>query len=221
MIPLRDIDRKPSRIPLITSLIIAVNTLVFLLELVKGDAFVERWSLVPSEIASGRDLVTLVTAMFLHGGWLHIAGNMIFFWAFGPEVEDMMGRVRYAVFYLLGGLVAFWAQVALNPDAQALTLGASGAIAAVMAAFLITFPRDRIRTVVFLGFFVTILRIPAILLVGIWFLLQLLSEAGTLAESQTNGGVAYGAHIGGFLFGLAFARLFERGRPRSNQAETI
>ncbi len=212
MIPLKDIDRRPSRFPAITSLIIAANTLVFLLELAGGNTFVQRWSLVPSEVASGRGLITVVTAMFMHGGLLHIAGNMIFFWAFGPEIEDMMGRARYTAFYLLGGLVAFGAQVALNPDSQVPTLGASGAIAAVMGAFLITFPRDRIRTLVFFGFFVTTLFVPAILLVGLWFLLQILSEAGTLAENQAGGGVAYAAHIGGFVFGLVFARFF--GGPR-------
>ena len=220
MIPLKDIDRRPSRFPAITTLLIAANTLVFLLELVRGNAFVERWSFVPSEIASGRALITVVTAMFLHGGLLHIAGNMIFFWAFGPEIEDMMGRMRYAAFYLLGGLVAFGAQIALNPDSQVPTLGASGAIAAVMGAFLVTFPRDRIRTLVFIGFFVTTFLVPAILLVGLWFFLQIVSEAGTLAESQTSGGVAYAAHIGGFVFGLAFARLFEQ-RRRGGQAEMI
>jgi membrane associated rhomboid family serine protease len=214
MIPLKDIDRRPARVPLITSLIIAGNTLAFLFELMRGSAFVQKWSLVPSEIWSGKSPITFVTAMFMHGGLLHIAGNMIFLWAFGPEIEDMMGRARYAVFYLLGGMVAFAAHVALNPDSQLPVLGASGAIAAVMAAFLVTFPRDRIKTLVFLGFFVTILFIPATVLVGIWFLLQLISEAGTLAEHPARGGVAYGAHIGGFLFGLAFARLFDRGRPR-------
>jgi len=220
MIPLKDIDRRPSRFPAITSLIIAANTFVFLLELANGDAFVERWALVPSEIASGKGLITVVTAMFMHGGLLHIAGNMVFFWAFGPEIEDMMGRTRYAAFYLLGGLVAFGAQVALNPASQLPTLGASGAIAAVMGAFLVTFPRDRIRTLVFLGFYVTTILVPAILLVGLWFLIQIISEAGTVAEGQTSGGVAYAAHIGGFIFGLAFARLFER-RRRGSQAETI
>ncbi len=220
MIPLKDIDRRPARFPAITTLLIVANTFVFLLEMVNGNAFVERWSFVPSEIASGRGVVTLVTAMFLHGGLLHIAGNMVFFWAFGPEIEDMMGRARYAVFYLLGGLVAFGAQVVLNPVSQTHMLGASGAIAAVMGAFLITFPRDRIRTIVFLGLFVTVFRIRALLLVGLWFLLQIASEAGTLAGNHMDGGVAYAAHIGGFLFGLAFARLFEVRRP-GGQAETI
>jgi membrane associated rhomboid family serine protease len=217
MIPLSDIDRKPSRFPLITTLIIGANTLVFLLELMGGEAFVTRWSLIPSEIASGKNLITVLTAMFMHGGLLHIAANMIFFWAFGPEIEDMMGRTRYSVFYVSGGLVAFGVQVAVNPDSLVPTLGASGAIAAVMGAFLITFPHDRIRTVVFLGFFVTIAFIPAILLVGFWFLIQLFSEVGSLVERQTGGGIAYAAHIGGFVFGMASARLFERHQRRDNK----
>src|SRR5208283_4766958 len=131
---------------------------------------------------------------------LHIIGNMIFFWAFGPAIEDMMGRPRYLVFYITGGLVAFGAQVAMNPAVSAPTLGASGAIAAVMGAFLVTFPRDRIRTVILLGFFVFIRFIPAIILVGLWFVVQLLSEIGSQGQSQTGGGVAYMAHIGGFVF---------------------
>lgn len=217
MIPLSDIDRRPSRFPLITTLIIGTNTFVFLLELMNGPAFVARWSLIPAEIASGRDLITILTAMFMHAGWLHIIGNMIYFWAFGPEIEGMMGRSRYLVFYLAGGLVAFGAQIAADPASLIPTLGASGAIAAVMGAFLITFPRDRIRTIVFLGIFVTIFRIPAVLLVGFWFVMQLFSEVGSLVDRQTVGGIAYAAHVGGFVFGLASARLFERRQRRDNK----
>ena len=131
-----------------------------------------------------------------------------------------MGRSRYLVFYLAGGLAAMGAQVAANPASPVPTLGASGAIAAVMGAFLITFPRDRIRTIVFLGFFMTILRIPAILLVGFWFLIQLFSEVGSLVDRQP-GGIAYAAHVGGFVFGMAFARLFESRRRRDKQAKTL
>ncbi len=214
MIPLKDIDRRPSRFPLITTLIIGTNTFVFLLELVKGPAFVARWSFIPSEIVAGRNLITILTALFIHGGWLHIIGNMVYFWAFGPEIEDMMGRVRYLLFYLSGGLVATLAQVLINPASSVPNLGASGAIAAVMGAFLITFPRDRIRTIVFLGIFVSIFRIPAIILAGFWFVLQLFSEVGSLADRQTGGGIAYAAHIGGFVFGMASARLFEVRRRR-------
>jgi len=214
MIPLKDIDRRPSRFPAITTLIIGLNTLVFLFELVYGPVFVARWSYSPSEIIAGRNLITLLTAMFIHGGWLHIIGNMIFFWAFGPEIEDTMGRVRFLVFYLSGGLVATLAQVLVNPASSIPNLGASGAIAAVMGAFLITFPRDRIRTIVFLGIFVTIVFIPAVILVGLWFVLQFFSEVGSLAVQQTGGGIAYAAHIGGFVFGVIFAPLFESRRRR-------
>jgi len=132
---------------------------------------------------------------------------MIYLWAFGPEIEDFMGRARYLMFYLLGGLTASLVQVAANPLSYMPNLGASGAIAAVMGAFLITFPRDRIRTILIIVFFVTIYRVPAALLVGFWFLIQLFSEAGSIMERQT-GGIAYMAHIGGFVFGVVFAHLF-------------
>jgi membrane associated rhomboid family serine protease len=214
MIPLKDIDRKPSRFPAITTLIIGLNTFVFLFELVNGPVFIARWSYRPSEIVAGRNLITLLTAMFIHGGWFHIIGNMIFFWAFGPEIEDTMGRARFLVFYLSGGLAATLAQVLINPDSSIPNLGASGAIAAVMGAFLITFPRDRFRTIVFLGIFVTIVFIPAIILVGLWFVLQFFSEVGSLAVQQTGGGIAYAAHIGGFVFGVVLAPLFESHRRR-------
>jgi membrane associated rhomboid family serine protease len=214
MIPLKDIDRKPSRFPIITTLIIVTNVFVFLLELANGPAFVIRWSYIPSKIMAGQNLSTLLTAMFVHAGWLHIIGNMVFFWAFGPEIEDMMGRARYLTFYMIGGLVATFSQLLMTPNSSLPNLGASGAIAAVMGAFLVTFPQDRIRTIVFLGIFVTILFIPAVLLVGFWFLLQLFSEVGSLAIRRTDGGTAYAAHIGGFVFGMAFARLFDSRRRR-------
>ncbi|HAM50701.1 MAG TPA: rhomboid family intramembrane serine protease [Nitrospiraceae bacterium] len=217
MIPLSDIDRRPLRFPIITALLIGANALVFLLELFNGEAFILRWSFIPSEIASGKHLVTILTALFIHGGWLHIIGNMIYFWAFGPEIEDVMGKARFLIFYFSGGLVASLAQVVIDPASTVPNLGASGAIAAVIGAFLITFPRDRIRTVIFLGWFVFIRFIPAIILVGFWFVLQLLSEVGSLGQREAGGGVAYMAHIGGFLFGMASARFFESGRRRTEQ----
>jgi membrane associated rhomboid family serine protease len=148
--------------------------------------------------------------MFMHASWSHIIGNMIFLWAFGPQIEDAMGRGRYLVFYLAGGLVAMLAQIAADPASTVPNLGASGAIAAVMGAFLVTFPRDRIRTIVFLGFFARVTFIPAVLLIGFWFLTQLVS-LGAVTEVG-SGGVAYMAHVGGGLFGAIAARLFERPR---------
>jgi len=207
MIPLGDASRRPTHVPVVTVLIILVNGFVFVLELMGGEAFVTEWSAIPAQIVSGHHWITIMTAMFMHGSWSHIIGNMIFLWAFSPEIEDAMGPRRYFVFYCVGGLAAMLAQVAANPHSTVPNLGASGAIAAVMGAFLVTYPRDRIRTVLLVFVFVRITFIPAALLIGFWFLTQLFS-AGAVAQVQT-GGVAYLAHIGGFIFGAATARLFE------------
>ena len=209
LIPLRDVSRRPARVPVITILIILVNAFVFFQELMGGQAFVMRWSAIPAQIVSGHGWITILTAMFMHASWSHIIGNMIFLWAFGPEMEDSMERWRYLVFYLVGGMVAMLAQVAASPHSTVPNLGASGAIAAVMGAFLITYPRDRIRSILVIVIFVKVTFIPAALLIGFWFLTQLLN-AGQVAHAQT-GGVAYLAHVGGFIFGAATARLFESG----------
>jgi membrane associated rhomboid family serine protease len=207
VVPLGDASRRPARVPLVTALIIFVNAVVFVFELMRGETFVMQWSAVPAQIVSGHHWITILTAMFMHGSWSHIVGNMIFLWAFAPEIEDAMGRGRYLVFYLLGGLVAMLAQVLADPHSTVPNLGASGAIAAVMGAFLVTYPRDQIRTLLFIFVFARIRFIPAALLIGLWFLSQLI-HAGAVANVQT-GGVAYLAHIGGFIFGAATARWFE------------
>ena len=207
MIPLSDASRRPVSFPVVTVGIIVANVFVFVLELQGGDAFVSRWAAIPAHITAGQDWITILTAMFMHGGWLHIIGNMVFLWAFGPEIEDAMNPVRYLIFYLLGGLVAMLAQTAASPSSTVPTLGASGAIAAVMGAFLVTYPRDQIRALLVIFVFVRVTMIPAALLIGFWFLTQLFS-AGTVANVQT-GGVAYMAHVGGAIFGALTARLFE------------
>jgi len=207
LIPLSDASRRPVRLPVVTAFIIVVNVLVFLLELMRGDAFVMQWSAIPAQIISGHHWITIFTAMFMHGSWSHIIGNMIFLWAFGPEIEDAMGRGRYLLFYLAGGLVAMLAQILADPHSTVPNLGASGAIAAVMGGFIVTYPRDRIKAVLFVLVFVRITFIPATLLIGFWFLTQLV-HAGAVAQVQT-GGVAYLAHVGGFVFGAVTARLFE------------
>jgi membrane associated rhomboid family serine protease len=186
--------------------IIVINVFVFIRELMGGEAFVLKWAAVPADIVGGHHWITILTAMFLHGSWSHILGNMVFLWAFGPEIEDAMNPVRYAAFYLLGGLVAMLAQVAANPSSTVPSLGASGAIAAVMGAFLVTYPRDRIRALLIIFIFIRVTFIPSALLIGVWFLIQLFS-VGAVASVQT-GGVAYMAHIGGMVFGAVFARLF-------------
>ncbi|HEX9245385.1 MAG TPA: rhomboid family intramembrane serine protease [bacterium] len=217
MIPLGDVSRRPIHFPIITLLIIVVNVLVFVLELVGGDTFIRQWSLVPADVVAGRHPITALTAMFMHGGWSHILGNMVFLWAFGPEIEDAMNPGRYLVFYLAGGVAAMLAQVAVSPDSTVPTLGASGAIAAVMGAFLITYPRDRIRTVLFIGFFFTVTFIPAFLLIGLWFLIQLVSVGAV--TNMSTGGVAYMAHVGGVIFGAVTARFFEDPRRLAEQGE--
>jgi membrane associated rhomboid family serine protease len=214
MIPLSDASRHPSRFPIITTAIVVVNALVFVMELMGGDAFVVKWSEIPADIVAGHHWVTVLTAMFMHGGWMHIIGNMVFLWAFGPEIEDAMGPPKYLAFYLLSGLVASLAQTAMAPGSTVPNLGASGAIAGVMGAFLVTYPRDKIRAVLFIGWFARITFIPAALLIGLWFLIQLFSQVGSVANVQSGGGVAYAAHVGGFIFGAVTARMFEACRRR-------
>jgi membrane associated rhomboid family serine protease len=218
LIPLKDASRRPAQVPVVTALIIVANVIVFLMELARGDAFVTQWSAIPAQITSGHQLITILTAMFMHGSWSHIIGNMIFLWAFAPEIEDAMGPVRYLIFYLLGGIVAMLAQVFADPHSTVPNLGASGAIAAVMGAFLVTYPRDQIKSVLFIFIFVKITFIPAALLIGFWFLTQLV-HAGSVAQVQT-GGVAYLAHVGGFIFGAITARWFEDPRRMALQEST-
>lgn len=215
VVPLSDASRRPRHFPVVTTLIILINVGVFVAELMRGDAFVLKWAAVPAQIVAGHHWITILTAMFLHGSWSHIIGNMVFLWAFGPEVEDAMNPVRYSVFYLAGGLVAMLAQVLASPSSTVPNLGASGAIAAVMGAFLVIYPRDRMRSLLVIFVFVRITIIPAALLIVVWFLIQLLN-AGAVANVQT-GGVAYLAHVGGFIFGAVTARRSEDPRRIAEQ----
>ena len=163
--------------------------------------------------------VTVFTAMFMHGGLLHLGGNMLFLWIFGNNVEDSMGRVRYAVFYLLGGLAATALQLAVGPDSQVPNLGASGAIAGVLGGYLILFPRARVITVIFIVFFFTIIELPALLILAFWFVQQILFGYFDLNSAGEEGGVAYFAHIGGFAFGLLAIKLFADERKRRGQID--
>lgn len=206
LIPLTDASRRPVHIPVVTGGIILANFIVFGLELARGDAFVLQWSAIPAQITAGHHWITVFTAMFLHGSWSHILGNMVFLWAFGPEVEDSMNPVRYLIFYLAGGLLSMLAQVAVTPASTVPNLGASGAIAAVMGAFLVTYPRDEIKSLLIIFIFVRVTLIPAALLIGFWFLIQLVN-VGSVATAQ-GGGVAYVAHVAGLLFGALAARFF-------------
>jgi len=211
MIPLRDVI--PSRTtPVVTISLIAVNALVFLYQLSLGDAvneFVLYFGLVPAAFS----WVTVFTSMFLHGGFLHVGGNMLYLWIFGDNVEDRMGHGRFLVFYLLCGVAAALAQAALNPDSVVPMVGASGAIAGVMGAYFVLYPHSRIVTLVPIFVFIQIMEIPAIFFLGIWFLMQFLSGVGSIATAVSGepaGGIAFWAHVAGFLTGVSGVIVFRR-----------
>ncbi|HYX52974.1 MAG TPA: rhomboid family intramembrane serine protease [Candidatus Limnocylindrales bacterium] len=215
IIPISDASRHSRTLPILTILIIVVNIAVFLLELQQGEAFVIQWSVVPAQITAGHHWINILTAMFMHAGWMHIISNMVFLWCFGPMIEDAMGPARYLPFYILSGITGSLAQIALVPSSTLPELGASGAIAGIMGAFLVTYPGDRIKSVMFLGIFWKTTFIPAAILIGVWFLIQLFSQV-TAGPSQSGEGVAYAAHVGGFIFGAIFGRLLER--PQCSEA---
>ncbi|HZL55449.1 MAG TPA: rhomboid family intramembrane serine protease [Bryobacteraceae bacterium] len=206
MFPLRD-DRPTYTPPIVTTLLIVACVFVFLFELTLDDYsrnyFTVLYGVVPAHLRP----VTLVTSMFLHGGWAHIIGNMLFLWAFGKSLEDAMGHTKFLGFYFACGIVAGIVQVISNSDSRLPTVGASGAIAGVMGAYLITFPRARIKTLVFIFVFVTTVEIPALWLLLYWFVVQLFSGYGSIASTHvTDSGVAWFAHIGGFLTGMVLVR---------------
>ncbi len=165
-----------------------------------------------AERAVGRDLaptwLTVLTSMFMHGGLMHIAGNMLFLWIFGNNIEDSMSPLRFMLFYVLGGVAALAAQTAMGPDAAVPTIGASGAVAAVLGAYALLYPRARVVTVIFIVFFFQFVELPAMIVLGLWFLMQLFFGSAELAQPVGGGGVAYWAHIGGFVFGLMLVKLF-------------
>jgi membrane associated rhomboid family serine protease len=210
MIPLRDVI--PSRTtPFVTVAIIVVNAAAFLFELAlpgpDRQAFLREFGLVPAEFA----WTTLITSMFLHGGWLHAIGNMWYLWIFGDNVEDRMGHGRYLVFYLACGVVAGLAQALVNPDSPIPTIGASGAIAGVMGAYFVLYPQSRVLTLIPLFIFIEIIEVPAIFFLGFWFLMQLFAGVGSVAITTGNqGGIAFWAHVAGFVAGLAGVFVFRR-----------
>jgi membrane associated rhomboid family serine protease len=215
MIPLRALLYRNS-FPAATLIIIFLNIVCFLYELslprYAEPAFMAGFALVPDRLHA----TSLVTSMFLHGGWLHLIGNMWFLWIFGSQVEDRMGPVRFAIFYLLCGIASGVLQVVVTAGSPVPTIGASGAIAGVMGAFLLLFPRARIFTLIFLFIFFTTIEIPAAILLVYWFVLQILGGLTSFGRITENaGGTAWFAHIGGFVAGMALLRIFAGpGRPR-------
>lgn len=205
LIPFGNASRRNRHVALVTLLVIAANIWVFFHELVLGDRFVRHYAAIPAVILRGGHWQTLVTSMFLHAGWVHILGNMVFLWAFGRAVENAMGSMKFLFFYLAGGALSMFAWVMIYPGSHTPCLGASGAIAAVMGAFLVLYPHDRIRSLLIIVIYFTVVNVPTLVLIGFWFLIQLFSFG--LVPTAAGAGVAYLAHIVGFLFGVLAARL--------------
>ena len=222
MIPLRDANPTRRR-PIVTWSLIGICVAVFALELwiqsTDGDRALDRFFLaygaIPRDVTAGSGLPGLISHQFLHGGWLHLGGNMLYLWIFGNNVEDRFGRLGFLAFYLAGGVAAALTQVAIDPQSTNPLIGASGAIAAILGAYVVLYPGARVLSLVFLGFFYQLINVPAIIVLVLWFGLQLLSGVASLGVSATDGGVAFFAHIGGFVAGVVvglIVRTFGRGR---------
>ena len=230
MIPIKDYAGPRRRLPWVTWGLIAINVAIFLYQVSLGSNatfFMFAYAVVPVALTHGVPqtslpglpanlpfhtpepvYLTLITAMFLHAGWLHIGGNMLFLYIFGDNVEDRMGHIPYLLFYLFCGVMAGITQIAVGPNVSIPSLGASGAIAGVLAAYLVLFPLARVRTIIFIVIFFTIVTIPAVILIGLWFLLQFFDGVAALSNvQQSMGGVAYFAHVGGFITGLIITLL--------------
>jgi membrane associated rhomboid family serine protease len=244
MIPIGD-EGEAGDLPFVNLAIIVINLLVFVLLQLPSDAFTMGFSVIPQEITHGTDLVgptpiqfpdgtsetivqapgpspiwlTLFSSMFMHGGWAHIGGNMLFLFVFGDNVERALGHIKYVVFYLVCGVIAAYAQILTNPESIIPSLGASGAISGALAGYLVFFPQNRVRVLV--GFrYVT--EVPALMMIGLWALIQFVSGVGAIATTdQTGGGVAYWAHIGGFVAGLVLAFLLKPFINRSSAPARI
>ena len=206
MFPIGDDNSAERTVPIVTYALIALNVLFFFVELSGGDPFIQRWSVVPSRLMAnpGADFITVFTSMFMHGGWVHLGGNMLYLWIFGDNVEDRFGHAKFVVFYFICGIAATIAQVAFNAGSNIPNLGASGAIAGVLGAYLILFPRGQVRVIMGRG----VVPMPALVVIGMWIVLQFINGVGSITQSAETGGVAYMAHIGGFIAGLALTFLF-------------
>ena len=224
MIPLKD-DNPTHSTPIVTYIIIGICVVVFLLELsspyYKTGAIFYSWGVIPASLIHGVPIpdeiyrvpptATLITSMFMHGGFMHLIGNMLYMWIFADNIEDEIGKVKFIIFYILSGIAAALTQVFLNTESMIPMVGASGAIGGVLGAYIVNHPRAKVLVLIPLGFFSQIVKIPAIFVLGIWFILQFVNSAFT---SSAGGGVAYGAHIGGFVFGAVAILFFNRNVKR-------
>jgi membrane associated rhomboid family serine protease len=225
MIPVGDEGEGRGGIAPVTLSLVALNVLAFVLELMQPssgalESLVHAWGVVPREYSLARDLpptiplpfwTTLFTSMFLHGGWAHLGGNMLYLWTFGDNVERRLGPVRFLVFYLVCGVAAALAHVAFNAHSSVPTVGASGAISGVLGGYLVLFPRNQVRVLTRGG----IATVPAIMVLGLWIVIQLLSSLGSITDTRETSGVAYLAHVGGFVAGVVLVKILAAGRPRT------
>ncbi len=206
MFPIGDDNSARRTIPVVTYGLIALNILVFFLELAGGDPFIQKWAFVPTRFLANpvADSLTILSSMFMHAGWVHLGGNMLYLWIFGDNVEDRFGHVKFIIFYLLCGLAATLAQLMFSMGSNLPNLGASGAIAGVLGAYLIMFPQGRIRVLMGAG----IGQVSALIVIGLWIVLQLFSSVASITSTADTGGVAYLAHVGGFVAGLVLTFVF-------------
>ena len=216
MFPVGDDNSQRRTFPYVTTTLVVLNVLVFLLELSQGEKFITDWAFIPARFSDepGADAVTILTAMFMHGGWMHLIGNMLFLWIFGDNVEDRIGHVKFLIFYLLAGFAATFAQYYVSSNSAIPNVGASGAIAGVLGAYLLMFPHSRVN--VLLGR--QIVAMPAFAVLGLWILFQIISGVANSNQSADVGGIAYMAHIGGFVAGLAMALVTRGWWSTSNTA---
>jgi membrane associated rhomboid family serine protease len=210
MFPIGDDDTSRRTVPLVTYALIALNVLFFFVELSGGDALIGKWAFVPSRFLAnpGGDFLTLFTSMFMHAGWVHLGGNMLYLWIFGDNVEDRFGPIKFSIFYLLCGLAATFAQMAFSMGSNVPNLGASGAIAGVLGAYILLFPQGKVKVLMGRG----VVPMPALVVIGLWIVLQFFSGIGSIANTAETGGVAYMAHIGGFIAGFVLTFLFRGSR---------
>ncbi|HEX3280337.1 MAG TPA: rhomboid family intramembrane serine protease [Pyrinomonadaceae bacterium] len=216
MFPIGDDDTARRTTPVVTYVLIALNILFFFVELSGGDPFIEHWSVVPRRLLAnpGSDFPTIFTSMFMHAGWLHLGGNMLYLWIFGDNVEDSFGHLKFLIFYLLCGIAATLAQLAFSTGSNVPNLGASGAIAGVLGAYILLFPRGQVKVLMGRG----VIPMPALVVIGMWIVLQFVSGIGSITNTAETGGVAYMAHIGGFLAGVVLTFLL---RATGAKQETV
>lgn len=217
MLPLSDDNRGRRTQPMVTWMLIAVNIVVYVYQFTLGERehyqFLMDWAVVPDRLSSGEQIHTLITSAFMHGSWFHLGSNMLFLWIFGDNVEDVLGHLKYLLFYFATAIAAGLAQVLIDSDSIVPMVGASGAVSGLLAAYIVLFPNGRIRTLLTLGVFITVTMLPAWMMIGYWFLLQLVSGVLSLGDTNTGGGVAFFAHIGGFVAGFILVRpLIKRDR---------